>query len=370
MFNKKMIPVTRPFLPPQKEYQKMISSIWETQWLTNSGPLVKKLEQNLVSELGVSNLLFVVNGTMALQLAIKVLELKGEIITTPFSFVATTSSIVWGNCKPTFVDIDKDTLNIDASKIEAAITPNTTAILATHVYGNPCDVIEIEKIAKKYNLKVIYDGAHAFGVKIKGKSIFEFGDISICSTHATKIFHTTEGGFIVTKDMKLHKELKLSINFGFKSTVSFANLGVNGKNSEFHAAMGLVNLNYIKENWNHRKKISLLYDRILDTSVKKQVWVDNATISYAYYPVIFNSEIELEFCAELLKNENIITRRYFYPLLSVSLPYVAYVKLPIAEDISRRILCLPLYRDLTLANVEKIGNIVCKSIKTCLSESL
>ncbi|NKI26835.1 DegT/DnrJ/EryC1/StrS family aminotransferase [Arenibacter sp. 6A1] len=358
-----MIPITKPFLPPKEEYEKMISIIWESHWLTNSGPLVEKLEKELLKELAVSNLLFVVNGTMALQLAIKALCLEGEIITTPFSFVATTSSIVWENNRPVFVDIDSDTLNIDASKIEAAITPKTVAIVATHVFGNPCDVVEIEKIAKKHKLKVIYDGAHAFGVKIEGKSIFEFGDISICSTHATKIYHTTEGGFIVTKDKKLLKELRLMINFGFKSAVSFANLGINAKNSEFHAAMGLVNLKYIEENWENRKKISLLYDSILSGSIKKQSWADNATISYAYYPVIFNSEMELEVCIESLLKENIIPRRYFYPLLSESLPYVAYVKLPIAEDVSRRVLCLPLYNELALEVVERIGRVICNSIK-------
>ena len=193
-----MIPITKPFLPPQEEYEKYLDGIWTRNWLTNMGPLASELEMKLKYYLDVKHLLFVGNGTIALQMAIKALNLKDEIITTPFSFIATTSSIVWEGCKPVFVDIDKNTLNIDPSKIEVAITEKTTAILATHVYGNPCDVLAIEKIAVKHNLKVIYDGAHAFGVNILGRSIFEFGDISICSLHATKLYHSIEGGLLIT----------------------------------------------------------------------------------------------------------------------------------------------------------------------------
>lgn len=200
-----MIPVTKPFLPPQEEYNNYLQGIWQRKWLTNMGPLSSDLELKLKNHLSVDHLLFVTNGTIALQMAIKALDLKGEVITTPFSFVATTSSLVWEGCKPLFVDIDKNTLNIDVTKIESAITNETIAILATHVYGNPCDVIAIEKIAKKYKLKVIYDGAHAFGVKINGRSIFEYGDISICSLHATKLYHSVEGGLIITKNADLLK---------------------------------------------------------------------------------------------------------------------------------------------------------------------
>ena len=202
-----MIPITKPFLPPQNEYQQLVDGIWKRQWLTNMGPLASELEMQLKKFLEVNHLLFVTNGTVALQMAIKALGIKGEIITTPFSFVATTSSIVWEGCTPIFVDIDKNSLNIDHTLIEAAITPNTQAILATHVYGNPCDVEAIDKIAKKYNLKVIYDGAHAFNVKTNGKSIFEYGDISTCSLHATKLYHSIEGGLIVTKYPELLKKI-------------------------------------------------------------------------------------------------------------------------------------------------------------------
>src|SRR5690554_2872516 len=202
-----MISITKPFLPPQEEYNKYLKGIWQRQWLTNMGPLSSELEMKLKSHLNVNHLLFVTNGTVALQMAIKALDLKGEIITTPFSFVATTSSIVWEGCTPVFVDIDSESLNIDVTKIEEAITEKTSAILATHVYGNPCDVVAIEKIAKKHNLKVIYDGAHAFGVQINGKSVFEYGDISTCSLHATKLYHSGEGGFVVTNDAELLKKI-------------------------------------------------------------------------------------------------------------------------------------------------------------------
>src|SRR5665213_2906716 len=240
-----MIPITKPFLPPMPEYEKYLSGIWERQWLTNMGPLTIELEMKLKEYLKVRQLLFVTNGTVALQMAIKALALKGEIITTPFSFVATTSSIVWEGCEPVFVDIDPSSLNIDASKIELSITEKTSAILATHVYGNPCDVEAIAKIAEKHNLKVIYDGAHGFGVKISGRSIFEYGDISICSLHATKFYHSIEGGLVITKDTHLLKKIAYMRNFGFDGPEAFAELGINGKNSEFHAAMGLANLNYV-----------------------------------------------------------------------------------------------------------------------------
>src|SRR5690554_5175693 len=255
-----MIPVTKPFLPPQEEYQAYLNEIWSSGWLTNMGPLSVELEQKLTAHLRVPQLLYVTNGTVALQMAIKALDLKGEIITTPFSFVATTSSIVWEGCTPVFVDIDSESLNIDAGKIEAAITEKTTAILATHVYGNPCDVLAIEAIAKKHNLKVIYDAAHAFGVEVYGKSIFEYGDISTCSLHATKLYHSGEGGFIVATDAELLKKLAHIRNFGISSFDSFSELGLNGKNSEMHAALGLVNLNYIAAIHNKRKQLTEHYD--------------------------------------------------------------------------------------------------------------
>lgn len=350
-----MIPVTKPFLPPQEEYNKLLSGIWKREWLTNMGPLASDLEMKLKSYLNVNHLLFVTNGTVALQMAIKALDLKEEIITTPFSFVATTSSIVWEGCKPVFVDIEKDSLNIDANKIEHAITAKTTAILATHVYGNPCDVIKIEEIARKYNLKVIYDGAHAFGVKLKGKSIFEFGDISICSLHATKLYHSIEGGLLITKDAVLLKKIASIRNFGFNGPEAFSELGINGKNSEFHAAMGLLNLNYIVEIHEKRKDISMRYDENLKNfHAVKPFWNENSSSNFAYYPLVLESEELLLKCIEHLKLNEIFVRRYFYPSLSNVLPYVNSVSMPITDDIAKRIMCLPLFHDLTLEEVDLI----------------
>lgn len=350
-----MIPVTKPFLPPRKEYQKFVDSIWKRQWLTNMGPLASQLEMELKDHLSVNHLLFVANGTVAIQMAIKALGLTGEIITTPFSFVATTSSIVWENCMPVFVDICPKTLCIDADKIEKAITENTQAILATHVYGNPCDVEKIEKIAKKHNLKVIYDAAHAFGVKVNGKSIFEYGDISTCSLHATKLYHSVEGGLIITKDTDLLKKLACIRNFGISGYDSFAELGLNGKNSEFHAAMGLINLKYIEDIHNKRKKLSEHYDeKLKNLKARKIEWHSNANENYAYYPIISESEELLLKIKEHLDLNEIFTRRYFYPSLASALPYLPKRELPITEDISKRVLCLPLYYDLTVEEVDMI----------------
>ncbi|MCI3937998.1 DegT/DnrJ/EryC1/StrS family aminotransferase [Chryseobacterium aahli] len=354
-----MIPVTQPFLPPKEEYEKYLDGIWTRKWLTNMGPLASQLEMELKDHLKVSHLLFVSNGTVALQMAIKALDLKGEIITTPFSFVATTSCIVWENCKPIFVDIDKNSLNIDAAKIEAAITEKTSAILATHVYGNPCDVETIEKIAKKHNLKVIYDAAHAFGVEVKGKSIFEYGDISTCSLHATKLYHSTEGGLLITKNPELLKKLAYIRNFGISSYDTFAELGLNGKNSEFHAAMGLANLKYIDKIHKKRKELSELYDKRLSTlRALNPVWSTISNKNYAYYTIVVETEeLLLKLKTELDKHQ-IFTRRYFYPSLASSLPYLPTQEMPITEDISKRVLCLPLYFDLTFEEVEYISRII------------
>ncbi len=350
-----MIPVTKPFLPPIEDYNKYLEGIWKRNWLTNMGPLASDLEMRLIDHLSVKHLLFVTNGTVALQMAIKALNLKGEIITTPFSFVATTSSIVWEGCKPKFVDIDKDSLNIDVNKIEEAISENTTAILATHVYGNPCDIEAIAKIAGKHNLKVIYDGAHAFGVKVNGKSIFEYGDISICSLHATKLYHSIEGGLIFTKDATLLKKIAYIRNFGFDGPEAFAELGLNGKNSEFHAAMGLVNLDYIDKIHNNRKIITKRYDdKIKGFNAIKPLWHQSATLNFAYYPLVLETEELLHKCVDTLKLNEIFVRRYFYPSLSNILPYLEPVEMPITENIAKRVLCLPLFHDLTLEEVDLI----------------
>lgn len=354
-----MIPVTKPFLPPQEEYYNYLTGIWQRRWLTNMGPLASEFELKLKDYLNVKHLLFVTNGTIALQMAIKALDLKGEIITTPFSFVATTSSIVWEGCTPVFVDIDSNSLNIDSSKIEEAITEKTSAILATHVYGNPCDVQAIEIIAKKYNLKVIYDGAHAFGVKIAGKSIFDYGDISTCSLHATKLFHSGEGGLVVTKDPGILKKLAHIRNFGFNGPEAFSGIGINGKNSEFHAALGLTNFPYLKEIIEKRKLIKERYDsRLSSLNAEMPVWNERATKNYAYYPLVFNSNELMLKCIRYLENHEISTRRYFYPSLASSLPYVKNKELEITDDLASRVLCLPFYFDLSFEEVDLICRLI------------
>lgn len=354
-----MIPVTKPFLPPQDEYNKFLDGIWKRQWLTNMGPLSSQLELSLKDFLKVNHLLFVTNGTTAIQIAIKALAITGEVITTPFSFVATTSSIVWEGCTPVFVDIDKETLCIDPAKIEEAITDKTQAILATHVYGNPCDVELIDKIAKKHNLKVIYDAAHAFGVEINEKSIFEYGDISTCSLHATKLYHTVEGGLIITKDSDLLKKIAYIRNFGISGFDTFSELGINGKNSEFHAAMGLTNLNYIEKIHQKRKQLANRYDeKLKNVKAIKQIWNIYATENYAYYPIILESEELLLKLKETLDLNEIFTRRYFYPSLSTALPYINKVEMPITDDIAKRVLCLPFYYDLTIEEIDYIARTI------------
>lgn len=356
-----MIPVTKPFLPPIEEYESYLKGIWKRNWLTNMGPLSNELEEKLKEKLNLEHLLFVNNGTIALQMAIKCFDLKGEIITTPFSFVATTSSIVWEGCKPVFVEIDPMTLNIDATKIEEAITKNTKAILATHVYGNPCDVLKIKEIADKHKLKVIYDGAHAFGVEYLGKSIFGYGDISICSLHATKLYHSIEGGLIFTQTPEQLNKLHYMRNFGFNGPESFAELGVNGKNSEFHAAMGLINLKYIESIHNKRKLITDRYNEKLNTfDARRPKWNNNATLNYSYYPLVFNSEEKMLKCKSLLEENKIFTRRYFYPSLAKSLPYIESTDLTVTDEISKKVLCLPLYYDISNEEVD----LICKILLT------
>lgn len=353
-----MIPVNKPYLPNKAEYEEYINSIWERKWLTNNGPLVNELELNLKNYLGVDHLLYVSNGTIALQIAIKALELKGEIITTPFSFVATTNSIIWEGCKPIFVDIDAETFNIDPAKIEAAITPQTSAIMATHVYGNPCDIDAIEVIAKKYSLKVIYDAAHCFGTKYKGRSVFEYGDISTTSFHATKLFHTIEGGAVFTQSPELLRKMALLRNFGHDGPDEFQGVGINGKNCEFHAAMGLCNLKHADEILDKRRLLSFYYWRALTgLQAKYPKLNDDLDYNYAYFPVLFDSEELMHKCMRALENEKIYCRRYFYPSLS-TLSFVEKSSMPVCESVASRILCLPLYHTLTTSDLDLISRIM------------
>lgn len=349
-----MINVTKTYLPPLEEYNKIIQRAWNNEWLTNRGELVLELEEKLKSYLKVSNIIITNNGTVPLQIAMKLLGENGEIITTPFSYVATTAAIVWENCTPVFVDIHPEYLTIDESKIEAAITPKTKAILATHVFGNPCNIVDIELIAKKYNLKVIYDAAHSFGVKFDNKSIFDYGDLSTCSFHATKLFHTGEGGAMFANDLDLQHKLFFSHNFGHNGPLAFHGLGINGKISELQAAMGLAVFPYMDKIINERKKAVDFYNDKLNFSKLQSLRIrENTQWNYSYYPVIFNTEEQLlEVQKELNKNQ-IFPRRYFYPSLN-TIEYIKGAEMPISESIASRILCLPLYAELQLEELEKI----------------
>jgi len=357
-----MINVTKTFLPPQTEYQAILKKAWDTGWMTNRGVLVKALEQQLKQYLQVPYIITMTNGTLPLQIAIKALSLKGDIITTPFSYVATTSSIVWEGCKPVFVDIHPEYLTIDETKIEAAITPNTTAILATHVFGNPCDVDAIETIAKKHNLKVIYDAAHCFGVTYKGQSIFNYGNVSTCSFHATKLFHTGEGGALFTAEEDLHQALFAHHNFGHKGKEDFEGIGINAKMSEPQAAMGLAILPYMKDILESRKTLVNTYFETLKNSGIQLLKIRPETQwNYSYFPVIFSNESQLLRVKIALENSNIFPRRYFYPSLN-TLPYVEGTSCPISEHIAKNILCLPLFVDLSMENLHAICNIILSEI--------
>lgn len=357
------INVTKSFLPPQEEYEAYLAKIWKASWLTNNGPLVVELEAKIKEYLDSQYFAFLSNGTIAIQIALKALELKGEIITTPFSYCATTTSVLWENLEPVFVDINPEDLNINARLIEAAITPNTSAILATHVYGNPCDVELIEEIAKKHDLKVIYDAAHAFGVKYKGKSLLEYGDVSTCSFHSTKVFHTIEGGSIICHDPELFEKIKLLRSFGHILDDYYI-AGINGKNSEFHAAMGLCNLNHLSGIIEGRKQIFRIYDSLLNWQTLEKPTERHQDLEYnfAYYPVIFESAEITAKVIQALNEQNIYPRRYFYPSLNKLSYLKTHQACPVSEDISSRVLSLPLYPDLEHAIVEKICSIINSNI--------
>jgi len=344
------------------EYTAVLQRAWDKKWITNRGELVKELEEKLKGFLNVPNIIITNNGTVPLQIAIKALQLKGEIITTPFSYVATTSSIVWENCQPVFVDIDPTHLTINEKLIEAAITPATSAILATHVFGNPCEVNVIESIAKKHNLKVIYDGAHCFGVTYNNQSVFNYGDVSTCSFHATKLFHTAEGGAMFTSSQELNNTLFYHHNFGHKGPEAFQGIGINGKISEVNAAVGLSVFPYISKIMESRKEAVKYYLELLGDSGLQFLEIrKNTEWNYSYFPVIFNSETQLLKVVELLKEAGIFPRRYFYPSLS-SLPYVRKQATPIADSIASRVLCLPLFHELTKEEIQQIVQLVKKAI--------
>ena len=353
-----MVPVTKTFFPPIEDYKFQIDRIWNNEWLTNRGELIIELEAKLKEKLGLHNLFLTTNGTLPIQIALKILAKGGEVITTPFSYVATTSAIVWENCTPVFVDIHPKYLTIDETKIEAAITSKTTAILATHVFGNPCNVVAIEEIAKKHDLKVIYDAAHCFGVQYRGQSLFNFGDVSTCSFHATKIFHTGEGGAILCKEESLFHKLYYSHNFGHNGPFNFHGLGINAKMSELQAAMGLSVLPYMQEIKDERKKVVDYYNENLDFTKISSLKIRDSTVwNYSYYPVIFKSEDDLKRVEDNLNKENIFPRRYFYPSLN-TLNYVRSSEMKISHRIAKSILCLPLYVGIEITKLKLITQII------------
>jgi dTDP-4-amino-4,6-dideoxygalactose transaminase len=350
------INVTKTFLPPFEEYEPYLKQIWANSQLTNQGPLLHELEAQLKSYLQVKDFHFVGNGTIALQLALRALDItEGEVITTPFSYVATTASILWEHCEPVFVDIEPDTLCIDTDKIEAAITPRTKAIMPVHVFGYPCDVEKIDAIAKRHNLKVIYDAAHAFGVTYKGKSLLDFGDISTGRFHATKLFHTIEGGCVIVRDQTVSDRIGLMKHFGHMGDEHLM-LGINAKATEFQAAMGLCNLRHIDEIIQKRKVAFGHYNQLLDGVFDRPAIHKDTTYNYAYYPVLFENETQLLQKIAELNKKNIFPRRYFYPSLN-TLPYLSATQsCPVSEDIAARIICLPMSASLE----EKDIKIICK----------
>jgi dTDP-4-amino-4,6-dideoxygalactose transaminase len=350
--------VTQPSLAPLEKYFEILEDVWERGILTHNGPLVQKLEKDICAKLGLQNFVAVSNGTIALQMAIKALGLKGEIITTPFTWIATVSAIKWEGCKPVFCDIDPQTLNIDPNRIEDHITDKTVGIMPVHVFGNPCNVDTLEEIGKKYNLKIIYDAAHAVGSTYKGKSLLEYGDISATSLHATKLLNTAEGGGCITNDVELHNKLKRIRFFGHNEEKdNIIEDGFNGKMTEVHAALGLANLKYYDDVLAKRKE---LYNKYL-TELESQP-LDFQTIeegaNFSYFPIIFKSESELLEMEKMLNKNNIFPRRYFSPSVNTFTKIVAKQSCPVSEEISNRILCLPLYFNLSNSNVEKIVSII------------
>lgn len=360
-----MIPVTRTFLPDLDVYTGYLQGIWESGQLTNNGPLVKQLREKLSETLGPPHLQLVTNGTLALQLAIKALGLQGEIITTPYSYVATTNAILWEGCTPVFVDVDADSFCIDPELIEAAITENTTAILATHVYGYPCDVVRIQQIADRHNLKVIYDAAHAYGVRLHNDSLLNHGDCSTLSFHATKLFHTGEGGAIVFRDSDVEQRAFLMSKFGHLGEDNYIGLGINTKMSELHAAMGLSMLGHVDGIIEARRQCSAWYDeRLAGVSLKRPKVVEELEYNYAYYPVVFDTHEKAMAVRDALQNQEIFPRRYFHPSLN-TLPFLQESMqrpCPMSESLAQRVLSLPLYATLTEQEIDRI----CACIKNTL----
>ena len=359
--------VTKPFLPPLEELQPYLEKIWSNRQLTNAGPFHQLFEQTLCDYLGVNNISLFANGTLALVTALQALRITGEVITTPYSFVATAHSLLWNGIKPVFVDIDPITLNLDPNKLEAAITPKTTAILPVHVYGRPCAVDHIQTIADNYGLKVIYDAAHAFGVEDNEGSILRHGDLSILSFHATKVFTTFEGGAIISPNDKIKRRIDNLKNFGFIDETIVVAPGINGKMNEFQAAVGLLQLNYIDTSFEQRAKIDSRYRTLLADlpGIQCLPLPSSKQHNYSYFIIMVGSDYPLsrDELYNYLRQKNIIARRYFFPLISDFPMYRSFASankenIPVATSIAQQVLCLPIYPDLDLAVVDKITNFI------------
>lgn len=359
--------VTQPYLPPLEDFLPYLEEMWRNRILTNGGPFHQKLETELAAHLGVPHISLFANATIALITALQALEIKGEVITTPYSFVATAHALIWNGIKPVFVDIEPDTFNLDPRKIAAAITPNTTAIMPVHCYGRPCDVDHIRDIADKHHLRVIYDAAHAFGVQLNGESLLRHGDLSVLSFHATKVFHTFEGGAIISPDAATKLRIDQLKNFGFVDETTVVAAGINGKMSEVSAAMGLLQLRHVEDVLKGRQLVEERYRSCL-AGVNGLVipGVDaNATRNHSYFPILITPDYQLSRDAlyERLRQHGIFTRRYFYPLISrfpmyEHLPSSAPGNLPVAERIAAQVLCLPIYPGLAIDEVDRISHII------------
>lgn len=359
---KKPIYVTQPTLAPLAEVTALLEGVWASGIMTHNGPLVRRFEKECVASLGLKQMVAVSNGTIAIQMAIRALELSGEIITTPFTFVATITAILWEHCTPVFVDIDPETLNIDPEKIAAAITSKTVAIMPVHVFGNPCEVERIQAVADEHGLKVIYDAAHAVGVDYKGQSLLSYGDISATSFHATKMLNTAEGGGCVTLDDELHRTLQEIRFFGYNESKEIVRNGFNGKMTEVHAAVGIANLAYLPQALADRKKKYMLYLAILSACPKLAFQKINQSCNYSYIPVILPSEVAVLHVETRLQAQGVFPRRYFYPSVSTYTAIVPRQPMPISEDIAKRILCLPLYYALPEEDVDCIARLVINAL--------
>lgn len=338
-----------------------MKGIWASGIMTHNGPLVQRFEKECADKLGVPQMVSCTNGTIGLQMAIRALRLKGEIITTPFTFIATINSILWEGCTPVFVDIDPETLNMDPKKIEEKITYHTVGIMPVHVFGNACDIEAIDAIAKNHHLKVIYDACHAVGVNYKGQSIFNYGDISVTSFHATKMLNTTEGGGCFTLNKELDEKLRRIRFFGFENHADIVEDGTNGKMTEVHAAVGLANLRYLDAALADRKKKYNMYKQQLSSNSALSFQKISEDCNYSYFPVIFPDEATLLKVQAALNENHIYPRRYFYPSVNTFTKLVPYTQMPVSEDIASRILCLPLYYTLTMEDMERIINIILKN---------